>query len=637
VPRAGASLVLHISQFYNDRCFGTLRQITLNQQMGQTFKRLSDELPREFVLSRQSGVALDAKDFEWVETNIPCQAACPAGTDIPGYLDAIAGGDFKEAYRINLRDNVFPAVLGRVCTRPCEPACRHGWDGLGDPVAICFSKRSAEAFMKRKEPMVLPPLFGPTHFSAAVVGGGAAGLTVARELALFGHTVTVFEKHSVAGGMMVQGIPRFRLPRELVSREIEQIRRTGVEIRCNQEVGIDVSLAHLLGKFDVVVVSPGTLRPHLPDLPGIDLDGIRHGLPFLCDANSGKPCSVAGNVVVIGGGFTAVDCARTAKRLHAKSVTMLYRRSREEMYITPGEVEEMEAEGITFHPLVMPVAFRGCSGRVTGVEFARVELGDPDETGRRRPIPRPGSSFVLDADAVLLATGQTQDASWIDGDLRANLAGENNQPRRKGEYGSMVENLYLAGDFATGAISLIDAIGHAKGCAREIDRLLMGTDRMREIVHIREAESTGRTREMDNLPRNPMLTLEPGERDGDAEVETGFDRDTSRAEASRCYLCDFKFEIDNDLCIYCDRCLKVKPVENCIVKISALEFEEDGRIQGYKQSSGNRDYNGLYIDQNECIRCGACVDVCPVECISLQRVSRRTVRNLDIQSDGSIS
>jgi NADPH-dependent glutamate synthase beta subunit-like oxidoreductase/ferredoxin len=601
--------------------------------MGHSFTYSSDELPREFVLSRRIGVASDPKDFEWVETNIPCQAACPAGTDIPGYLDAIAHGDFEGAYRINLRDNVFPAVLGRVCSRPCEPACRHGWEGLGDPVAICFSKRSAEEFMRGQKPVVLPPLFEPTPFRIAVIGGGAAGLTVARELTLLGHTAIVFEKHSVAGGMMVQGIPAFRLPRELVAREVEQIRQTGVEIRCNQELGRNVSLEQLLQDFDVVSVSPGTLRPFVPDLPGIDLDGIQHGLPFLFDANTSESHLVDGEVVVIGGGYTAVDCARTAKRLGAKSVTMLYRRSRDEMYITPEEVEEMEAEGVTFYSLAMPVAFHGETGRVTGAEFSRVELGDPDESGRRCPEPVPGTSFIVEADTVLLATGQTQDASWIDEVLREKIFGDDGRPIRKDKYGSMVESLYFAGDFATGAISLIDAIGHAKGCAREIDRTLMGADRLRDVVHIRDAVSTGRTREMDTIPRHPMPTLELGERDAQAEVETGLDKDVSRAEASRCYLCDYKFEIDNDLCIYCDRCLKVKPVENCIVKISALEFEEDGRIQGVKESTGNRDYNGLFIDQNECIRCGACVDVCPVECISLQRVSRLTVRETDIQPE----
>ncbi len=197
--------------------------------MIKTLKRGGDTQAAEFVLSKQSGIADQPKDFDWIEKNIPCQTACPAGTDIPGYLGAIARGDHKEAYRLNLIDNVFPAVLGRVCTRPCEPACRHGWEGLGDPVAICFSKRSAETFSQSKKPVVLPKWFKDSDKSVAVVGGGVAGLTVARQLALMGHSVTVFEQAESAGGMMVQGIPSFRLPRTLVEREVEQVALCGAQ------------------------------------------------------------------------------------------------------------------------------------------------------------------------------------------------------------------------------------------------------------------------------------------------------------------------------------------------------------------------------------------------------------------------
>jgi len=576
-------------------------------------------------VSRPNGYAMQPKDFHWLEQNIPCQAACPAGTDIPGYLDAIARGEYERAYRINLRDNVFPAVLGRVCTRPCEPACRHGWEGLGEPVAICFSKRSADDFMKKRAPIKLEPLFPSTGKQVAVVGAGAAGLTVARELALWGHDVTVYERHSKPGGLMVLGIPPFRLPREILEREIEQIRLLGVDIRCGIEVGRDITLQELQERSDAVVMAAGTLRPYLPELPGHELQGVRHGLDFLLEANESDTAEVGTNVVVIGGGFTAVDCARTAHRLGADSVRVYYRRSEAEMYITQHEIDEMKREGIAFTPMVTPKAYLGRDGRLSAVRFIRTELGAPDADGRRHPVDLPGSEFDVPANTVLLGTGQVQDTSWIDARLGAQLLDEAGRLRLGKAQATPVPGLFVAGDFASGAVSLIDAIGHAKACARQLDAYLMGESRLAEVAVIEDAAETGRTREMDAIPRQPMPTRPLDRRALRDEVDTGYDERSAREEARRCYLCHYKFEIDNDLCIYCDRCLKVKPVDDCIIKVSALEYDEAGRITGYRRSTSNKDYNLLYIDQNQCIRCGACAEVCPVECIPLQKVSRQTL------------
>jgi formate dehydrogenase major subunit len=530
---------------------------------------------------------------------------------------------------MNLRDNVFPAVLGRVCTRPCEPACRHGWEGLGQPVAICFAKRSADDFAAHRKPVVLEPWFDATGKSVGVVGGGVAGLTVARQLALLGHQATVYERHRRAGGMMVQGIPSFRLPRDVVEREIRQVEACGVTIRCGVDVGGDCTLAALVAEHDAVVIAAGTYRPHTPDLPGKDLRGIRHGLYFLKAANDGKPDGVGKQVVVVGGGFTAVDCARMAKRLGAETVGMYYRRSREEMYITPGEIEDMEDEGIGFEILCIPLGYEGSHGQLEAVRFARARLGDPDASGRRQPHAIPGSEFKVAADTVLLCTGQTPDLSWIDEALRDTLVEEGRRLRRPGPHRTAHAGVFVAGDFATGAVSLIDAIGDAKACARDVDAQLMGEDRLRDILWIEDAATTGRTRELDAIERQPMPRRPVDERGMDVEVDTGFANEAARTEASRCYLCHYKFEIDNDLCIYCDRCLKVKPRENCIVRVDTLTLAEDGRITGYQRSTRSANYNLLFIDQKECIRCGACAEVCPVECISLQRVSPRTVRACD--------
>ncbi len=554
----------------------------------------------EYALSIAEGEGRHAKDFDWMARNVPCREACPARTDIPGYLDAIRQGRMEEAYRINLRDNVFPAVLGRTCTRPCEPACRHGWEGLGEPVAICFAKRSADDFRARQDPVRLDPLFPDSGKRVAVVGAGAAGLTVARELRLWGHAVTVFERHSEAGGLMVQGIPEFRLPRDVVRREVDQIRALGVEIRCGESVDA-ARLQDLCRSHDAVVLAAGTHEVQRLGCPGEDLPGVEYGLPFLKRVNGGERPDLGETVVVIGGGFTAVDCARMARRLGAKRVGMHYRRSPDEMYVGEHELHQFASEGIEAQFQVAPVELlAGENGHLRAVRFVRTEMKETDGS-RPVPVAIPGSEFEVAADTVILGLGQRAAGWWKE-----------------------IDGLFVAGDAVNGSGSLIEAIGHGKSVARDVDRALMGRDRFETVVLVEKAHGTGRTRAMDALPRLRMPEIPPERRGLRDEVESGLTPDDARSEASRCYLCHYKFEIDNDLCIYCDRCLKVKPVENCIVKVSSLIYDDAERISGYVRSSSTRDYNRLHLDQNNCIRCGACVEVCPVECISIQKVSEVT-------------
>ena len=595
-------------------------------------------------LTKLGGVSTHKKDLKWLATNIPCQKACPAHTDIPGYLTEIYNGNYDAAYRINLEDNVFPAVLGRVCARPCEPECRHGWEGLGDSVAICFSKRSA-ADLKDKPPVVLEPLFEKSAKRVAVIGSGVAGLATARNLAWYGHRVTVYEKHNKPGGMLNQGIPVFRLPREHIEREISQIELMGVDIQCGVEIGKDITLSELLESNDAVIMAAGTLRPNMLDLPGKDLAGIRHGLDFLLEANETGQAHVPENVVVIGGGFTAMDCARTAKRLGAKlveatategswhdialtksgaDVGVLYRRSVDEMLVTPGELEELEHEGIGMKILISPVAYLGENGKLTGVRFVRNELGEPDASGRRRPVPVEGSEFDVDADLVLLATGQFPDSDWIDNDLKPELVESDGWLKSGDSVETANPKIFAVGDFANGASSLIDAIGHARRCARVVDEFLVGTKRLAKVAIIEDATETGRIREMDAVDLQAMPSLPLDERTAEAEVEEGFDAELAKEEAQRCYRCHFKYEIDSDKCIYCDWCVKAKPRPDCIVKVSALEYGKNGEITGFTRATGSEDTNLIYINQDDCIRCGACVDACPVDCISIQKVTRTT-------------
>lgn len=547
-------------------------------------------------LSVRTGKGHDRKDFQWIETNIPCQKACPAGTDIPAYLTAIAEGDPDEAYRINLRDNVFPAVLGRVCSRPCEAACRHGYEGLGDALAICFSKRSAADF-KSENRILLDPTFPPSGKRVAVVGSGVAGLAAARNLTLLGHRVTIYEKHSRPGGMLNQGIPEFRLPRHIIEREIGQITGLGVEIICNAEIGSDLLLSNLLEEFDAVVMAAGTLKPNLLNLPGHDLAGIHHGLDFLREVNETGTADIGRCVIVIGGGFTAMDCARTAQRMGVQTaqwdLKVLYRRSRNEMRVTPGELEELENERIPLECHATPLAYLGAEGNVAGMRFRRTETGE---------------EFEVPADAVLLATGQFPDFSWA-GDLV------------EIESIDLNSKLFAAGDYAQGATSLIDAIAHAKRVVLDVDCFLMGRTRMETSVRVENATETGRTREMDFIERQPMPTLPLPARDLPSEVERGYDTARTIEEAKRCYRCNYKFEIDQDKCIKCDWCLKARPRPECILMLKELKHDEEGRVVSWEATETVREMNLIWINSDECIRCGACIKACPVDAINLQKVS----------------
>jgi formate dehydrogenase major subunit len=379
-------------------------------------------------------------------------------------------------------------------------------------------------------------------------------------------------------------------------------------------------------------MAAGTLRPNVLNLPGKDLRGIEHGLSFLLQVNEQGRRDIGKRVVVIGGGYTAMDCARTALRLGAQ-VGVVYRRAREDMVVLPGEIEELIEEGGHLETNCSPVEFLGRDGKAIGVRFVRTRQGQAGPDGRRLPVEIPGSQIDIDADTVILATGQFPDAAWVDAAMKPGLVARDGWMASGKSQETALPNLFVAGDFVLGATTLIQAIGHARECARKVDAWLTGAALGRKAAiagpafmsKIPGGHTTGRSADMNLIPIHPMPVIPVAARRIEAEVETGFARPQAREEASRCYLCHYKFEIVDPRCVLCDECLKVKPVEGCIVEIAALVRDDAGRITGYeKVEAGATDslyYNRLWIDQSQCIRCGQCEAACPVSAITIQKVS----------------
>ena len=571
----------------------------------------------------------DPRDVGWVRQNIPCQTACPADTNVPAYIQMILENRYGRSYELNRIANVLPGTLGRICSRPCEDACRHGWPGNGAPVNICHLKRAA-ADHKPSGHRITENLFAPSGQRIAIVGAGSAGIAAAHDLSMLGHDVTIFEQEKIAGGMLYYGIPEFRLPRDVLAVEVRNALRLGVDLRAGVAVGEregDVRLSTLLEEYDAVLLATGCMAPIRLPLRGVDdaeedpvrrLPNAEYGLDFLMELHRGDKKSVGDRVAVVGAGFTALDCARVSLRLGAKDVTIHMRTTEEYIPVTKEEIHEAKREGTKILGLRTPVGLiTDEDGRLTGVQFVQNRLGGWRAGGRRQAIPIEGSEFVEPCDTLLIAIGQKTVNDYLDVAVELDRWGA----VQVDEHGmTSVKGLFAAGDFVIGASTVVEAVGLGRKTALKMDTWLMGRERRKLVVKIEPVEEPRRDRSWDFIPPQhiPMEPMKSRFDTLELEAEKGYDQDLAVEEAKRCYLCHHKYEIDPDNCIYCRACIEVAP-RNCIKLVSGVEIKEDGSYGELHESSQWDQVGAIWIDNNECIRCGACYMVCPTKCISITK------------------
>ena len=469
----------------------------------------------------------------------PCKAACidacPVHTNVPGYIKLIAQGRFKEAYKLIRETNPLPAVVGRVCYAPCEEACNRG--EMDEALCIRDLKRVPSDQWNIEELEV--PVVTKTDKKVAIVGSGPAGLAAANDLALKGHNVTVLESLPEPGGMLRVGIPEYRLPNGILRQEIGYIEKLGVDIKTGVQVGRDITLKKLKEDYDAVFLAVGAHGGMRLGVEGEDIPGVMEGIGFLRAASLGQKVSVGKQVAVIGGGNTAIDCACTAMRLGAREVTIVYRRSRAEMPASAEEVTAAEKEGIKIEFLTTPIGFSARNKKLAGMECVRMKLGEPDASGRPRPIAIEGSEFTIPVDTVIAALGQVAETDFVK-ELGVSLSKRGTIETDPKTGATNIEGLFAGGDVVTGPAYVIDAIAAGKKAARSIDQYLNG-QALEPEEPAKEPEKFSREEIEDRKKRFPArdrvkVREEPVKKrvQDFREVALGYSVEEGREEASRC-------------------------------------------------------------------------------------------------------
>lgn len=464
----------------------------------------------------------------------PCQNACPAGVNVPGYVALIAAGRVRDAYNLVRKENPFPAVCGRVCTHPCESRCRRGQ--LDEPIAVADLKRYVADQIFRSDEPYMDLVFPKKGKSVAVIGAGPSGLTCGYYLARLGYDVNVYESQPVAGGVLAFGIPEYRLPKEVLQHEIRLIEQVGVKIHLNSEIGKTLTFQVVKEKHDAVYIATGTQFSRKINIPGEDLTGVYHGLEFLRDVNLGRKVKVGKKVAVIGGGNTAIDAARVAVRQGAEEVTILYRRLEEDMPADSREIRDAIEEGIRIIPLVAPVRILGKKA-VEAVECVKMGLSEFDSSGRRKPKEIPGSEFKFETDMVIPAVSQYSDLPFINKD-EVEITGWGTFVTDKDSLMTKMKGVFAGGDVVRGSDVVITAISDGKDAAKAIDKYLGGKGELNTGEDI-EIPKAADDKELVEHERFTMKYLDPNIRNKCYdEVAIGFHKLNAIAEAMRCLRCD---------------------------------------------------------------------------------------------------
>ncbi len=577
---------------------------------------------------------------------VDCQWACPAHTPVPEYIRLIAQGRYSDAYMINWTSNVFPGVLGRTCDRPCEPACRRGRveennGAAPEPVAICRLKRVA-ADMKDDVKDRMPTLAPKNGKRIACIGAGPASLTVARDLAPLGYDVTVFDGEAKAGGFIRTQIPRFRLPESVIDEETGYILDLGVTFKSGQR--IDSMKALLAEKFDAVFVGCGAPRGRDLDLPGRKeaAANIHIGIDWLASVSFGHITKIGKRVIVLGGGNTAMDCCRSSRRMGGDEVKVIVRSGFDEMKASPWEKEDAMHEGIPILNFHVPKAYIHENGKLTGMTFELVKAVY-DANNRRSLVPTGEPDVTIACDDVLVAVGQENAFPWIERDSGIEFDQWGLPTLGKDTHQSTVPNVFFGGDAAFGPKNIITAVAHGHEAAVSIDRLLHGEDihqRPDPLTNLMSQKMGIHEWSYDNDTSNDLRFKVPWAKAEKAlasikvEVELGFDAATAFKEAGRCLNCDVQTVFNEATCIECDACVDICPMD-CIT--FTVNGDEPDLRQRLKAPSLNTE-QALYVsgalktgrvmakDEDMCLHCGLCAERCPTGAWDMQKFLLNTAK-----------
>ena len=578
----------------------------------------------------------DVKNPEYFHKVVDCQYACPAHTPVPEYIRLIAAQRYTDAYMINWESNVFPGVLGRTCDRPCEPACRRG-RVEEEPVAICRLKRVA-ADMKDDISSRLPEIPKKKNGKRiALVGGGPASLTVARDLMPLGYSIDLYDEQPAGGGFMRSQIPAFRLPESVLNEEVGFILNMGVMTHFNHYVD---SLKALLEKdYDAVFVGSGAPQGRDLDIAGRDAadDHVHIGINWLANVAFGHIEKVGKRVLVLGGGNTAMDCCRTARRLGGEDVRVVVRSPFEEMKASPWEKEDAQHEGIPIYDNHVPKAFLIENGRLVGMRFEKVKA--VYDSGRRELIPTGEPPVDMACDDVLIAIGQENAFPWIERDIGIGFGKWELPEVDSVTFQSTNPKVFFGGDAAFGPENVITAVAHGHQAAISIDLFCNGeslTDRPPPGVSLVSQKmgihewSYDSGIEVDSRYVVPQAELDKTLSDRRLEVELGFDASTAFNEAQRCLNCDVQTVFTEKLCIECDACIDICPTDCLTFAVNDEDAPEDALRQVLKMPANNTEQS-LYVsddlrtgramikDEDVCLHCGLCAERCPTAAWDMQK------------------